>query len=98
MKYIKCPDTTENSFVSFYVNINNNSFRFTFKWVDDICYLSIFDNLGEPVNTGNALMVNSIILNDKRILPRLIFIHSDGLTIPPTAETLKDYVIAYTAE
>ena len=95
---INCPDTTENSFVSFFTNIKDNSFRFTFKWVDDICYLSIFDNLGEPVNTGNALMVNSMIINDNRVLPNLVFVHSDGLMIPPTQETLKDYVIAYTAE
>ena len=98
MKYLECPDTTENTFVSYFVNINSSSFRFTFKWVDDICYLSIFNNLGEPVNTGNALMTNSMIVNDNRVLPNLVFVHSDGLTLPPTQETLKDYVIAYTAE
>lgn len=98
MKIIHCPDTSENSFVSFFVNIKNKSFRFTFKWVDDICYLSIFDNLGEPVNTGNALMVNEIIVNDNRILPNLLFICSEDSTIPPAPETLKDYVIAYTSE
>lgn len=95
---LKCPDTTDNSFVSFFVNIKNNTFRFTFKWVDDICYLSIFDNKGEPVNTGNALMVNSTIVNDNRVIPNLLFVHSEGSTIPPTPDTLKDYIIAYTAE
>ena len=98
--YLKCPDLTENKIVSFYANINNASYRFVFRWNNycDCCYLDIFDNLGNPVNTGNALMTNSIIKNDNRVLPDFAFIHQEGLSLPPTIETIKDYVIAYTAE
>ena len=100
MNYLQCPDLSENKIVSFYANINNKNFKFLFKWSDycKCCFLSIFDNNGEPVNTGNALCNKTIIKNDNRVLPNFIFIHQDELGLEPTAETIKDYIIAYTAE
>ena len=97
--YIICPNLSDNKIVSFFTNINNASYRFVFKWIDscDCCFLDIFDNLGNPINTGNALQTNTTIINDNRILPNFAFLHSKGLALPPTVETLKDYVIAYIA-
>lgn len=100
MKYLQCPDLSENKIVSFYANINNENFKFLFKWSDycNSCFLSIFDNNGEPVNTGNALCNKTIIKNDNRVLPNFLFTHKNGSGLEPTAETVKDYIIAYTSE
>ena len=98
--YLACPDLTDNKFVSYYTNFGNESFRFSFKWNEycDCCFLSIYDNNGNDIITGIALTTKRKIITDNRILPSFTFMHKDGLTLEPTAETIKDYIIAYTTE
>lgn len=93
MKYLECPDLSENKFVSFYSNLNNNVFRLSFKWNDycECCFLDIYDNNGNEIKTGNALCTNRLIKGDTRILPIFYFAHKDGLNLEPTPETMKDY-------
>ena len=96
--YLKCPDLTDNKFVSYYTNFNNESYRFTFKWNEycNCCFLSIYDNDGNEISTGIALTTNRKIIN--KVLPTFTFLNKDGLNLEPTAETIKDYVLAYTTE
>lgn len=98
--YLKCPDLSENKIVSYFTNINNNPYKFLFKWNEycDCCFLSIYNNIGESILTGIALTVNRDIITDNRLLPSLKFVNQYGLNLEPTPETLKDYVFVYTAE
>lgn len=97
MKYIECPDLTENKFVSFFTSIGKETFRLTFKWNEycDCCFMSIYDSKGNSVKTGIGLTTKEIIYNDKRVLPDIYFRHKDNLSVEPTAETLKDYILLY---
>jgi hypothetical protein len=97
MKYLECPDLTENKFVSFYTAFNSETYRLTFKWNEycDCCFLSIYDSNGDRVDTGNALVANGKLVTDKRKIPTLYFRHKDGLTLEPTAETIGDYILIY---
>lgn len=97
MKYIECPDLTEKKFVSIFVNINKKNFRFAFRWNSycDCCFLNIYDENGQPVNTGNALVAKRRIRGDKRILPFFYFTHKNNLLYNPRPETLKDYILLY---
>jgi hypothetical protein len=97
IKYIDCPNLKENKFISFYTNINNKSFKFSFRWNEfcKCCFLSVFDSLGNQITTGNALTNKTRILTDKRILPHLVFIHKNMKNVEPTPSTLSDYRIIY---
>lgn len=97
MIYIECPDLSENKFVSFYTTIRNKTFKMSFKWNEycDCCFMSIFDSDGNEIRTGIALCTDSVIHTDKRVLPEMAFVHKDGLTLSPTANSIKDYVILY---
>jgi cell division protein FtsI/penicillin-binding protein 2 len=56
---------------------------------------TIYDSNGELVNGGNALTTKSIIHTDRRKVPTLYFRHEEDLSVEPTPETLKEYILAY---
>lgn len=94
---IYCPDLSENKFVSIYTNFKDSTYRLTFKWNEycNCCLFSIYDSNGELVNGGNALTTKSIIHTDRRKVPTFYFRHEEDLSIEPTPETLKEYILAY---
>lgn len=97
MKYIECPDMTSNRFVSFYSNINGNTYRLSFRWNNycNCCILNVYDSDGEMVNGGNFLVNRTVIGNDLRALPEIEIRHKEDLNLEPTPETMKDYVLIY---
>lgn len=97
MKYIECPDLSENRQVDFFTAISNKVFHFVMKWNEycDCCILDIYDSQANEIRTGLALQCNTKIITDKREMPPLFFAHKDGLTTEPTPETFKDYRIYY---
>lgn len=97
IKYVDCPDLKENRNVSFYVNINEETYKFYFQWNDfcNCCFLSIFDSDGNEISTGNALVNKTRILSDKRKIPNLTLFHKNMLSLEPIRETMSDYRIFY---
>lgn len=97
MKYIDCPDLTENSFVSFFTNIKNKVFKLTFRWNEycDCCFLNIVDGDNNNVSTGIPLCNKITIKRDLRVLPEITFKNKNDLNYEPTRETIKDYRLLY---
>lgn len=97
MRFIECPDLSENRQVDFYASINGKSYHFIIKWNElcDCAILDIFDSKDNEIKTGSFLECNAVIKTDKRELPTLLFKHKENSTLSPTPETFKDYWIFY---
>lgn len=96
MTIISMPEMASKPFIEFEVDIKSKKFKFIVRWCNycNTCFLIIM--LDDVVIVDDfALVVNSIILTDKRLLPNLTFKHKDNLTIEPIIDTFNDYVIEY---